>query len=505
MEVMHRSNGVPEHHGQSPPTASHALAEESAALQLNWKTDRDTATADDWTEVGDIAWEDSHVEFQTQFMEMPHEDFWILTRRFNYLVFRVMAVKDRPLSNLDMGTSEHEKTSPKQIQAQLARLYIEPRRTLAFLSVYVVAWFADILVPTFFISLAALVFFPPLRPILFPPAPPSIIDARTGGLKMPPAGVMASETSVTGAPENHKGEAVELEAHSFLSSFAELITSITSSGADDQNAPEDDPAPRLANLAGKFTDAKSKTDHEGQDPGQEDQTRQPMKHAIEDVKIQPILDALVDFIDTWERFANVLNPTPLFGARDARLLLSACFLLPAIATLCLSRDVIMRGCQLCPGFVFFGRPLILQVYKFLDSRYPDWRIRYQLRHTILRGVPTNAQLTITMLRLGERNKSPLLPSPASRGAPIAKAAATSESLHQLGMNTYSIFMSYVGYSVPQVFIYRDWRDAEETNENFTPRQDMLRHLNFLAYLDPSGLIILLIFEISVVVKLERVV
>jgi len=42
--------------------------------------------------------------------------------------------------------------------------------------------------------------------------------------------------------------------------------------------------------------------------------------------------------------------------------------------------------------------------------------------TILRGVPTNAQLTLTLLRIGEANKAPLPPPPHSNGPPPDHAA-----------------------------------------------------------------------------------
>lgn len=204
----------------------------------------------------------------------------------------------------------------------------------------------------------------------------------------------------------------------------------TSEGGKDK--PEDSPAPGLAKLSGKLADAKSKTDHEEKAPEDDDQTKEPMKHAIEDVEVQPLLNMLFDFIDTWERFANALNPSTPFSARDSRLLLSACLLLPALATSYLSRDAMMRGFQLGMGFAFFGRPLILRSGDFLNNHYPNWRTHCQLRHTILRDVPTNAQLTITILRAGERIKSPLAPSPVAHGAPKAEATITAESLLHLG-------------------------------------------------------------------------
>lgn len=59
---------------------------------------------------------------------------------------------------------------------------------------------------------------PPARDIFFPPAPASLISSRTGAVKKPIAGVLASE-SVTGAPEENSGEAIEQEAHSFIYSI----------------------------------------------------------------------------------------------------------------------------------------------------------------------------------------------------------------------------------------------------------------------------------------------
>jgi Protein of unknown function (DUF3292) len=40
-----------------------------------------------------------------------------------------------------------------------------------------------------------------------------------------------------------------------------------------------------------------------------------------------------------------------------------------------------------------------------------------LRNTLLKGVPTNAQLTITLLRIGEANRAPLPPPPSSSDPP----------------------------------------------------------------------------------------
>lgn len=47
--------------------------------------------------------------------------------------------------------------------------------------------------------------------------------------------------------------------------------------------------------------------------------------------------------------------------------------------------------------------------------------------TLLKGVPTNAQLTITLLRIGEANKAPLPPPPRIDQAPPSKPAEITEA------------------------------------------------------------------------------
>ncbi len=227
---------------QSAPTASHALAAEKAT-RPGGGDDDDGVVNEDGAEVSAQTWVDSCGALQPQIAGMPHEDVQMLIRRFNLLVFRVRAVQDRPLTNLDMGMTEQEQTSPEKLQAHIARLYMtaviglfsfwkhivrlrswkERQRTSIFLSVYVVAWLADLLTPTFFLFLMILITAPRSRSRCFPPAPPSMINATTGGIQKPPAGMLASEQTVTGAPENCKGEAVELEAYSFIACISKVI------------------------------------------------------------------------------------------------------------------------------------------------------------------------------------------------------------------------------------------------------------------------------------------
>lgn len=221
------------------PTISHGLAE-AKAHQL-----KETSGSAGVILRNDEA-RDSDAAFQPHILGMSKEDVWLVLRRFNYLVFRLKAAEKCPLSDLDVVAAEHRETSPQQLQAQFARLYMtviiglfafykhmarlrswsEPHRTSKFLLLYSVAWIANLLAPTIFLFLVVLVSFPASRRLCFPPVPPSIVDAATGGVQKPPAGVMATETTITGAPENHKGEAVEQEAHSFITSFSKASTNL---------------------------------------------------------------------------------------------------------------------------------------------------------------------------------------------------------------------------------------------------------------------------------------
>ena len=69
------------------------------------------------------------------------------------------------------------------------------------------------------------------------------------------------------------------------------------------------------------------------------------------------------------------------------------------------------------GFGFFADPIIWRVASYLNRMFPQWQKLLEIRNTLLKGVPTNAQLTVTLLRIGEANKAPLPPPPYSGPPP----------------------------------------------------------------------------------------
>lgn len=166
--------------------------------------------------------------------------------------------------------------------------------------------------PTISLTLVALIAYPPCRPILFPPAPIALVSGKTGGVQKPKAGVLGSTDSATGAPENHKGEAVEQEASNFVNGIASVALS-SATGKHPQGEPPSeenegtaDSVPDPTSIAVAAADAKDKA--AGGTPSEKhDKTKVPMETAMW-TKMRPIMHGLADVTDTWERFAKYGSP-----------------------------------------------------------------------------------------------------------------------------------------------------------------------------------------------------
>lgn len=150
-----------------------------------------------------------------------------------------------------------------------------------------------------------LIAYPPSRHYLFPPAPLALVNRKTGGVQSPKAGVLGSHDSATGAPEKHKGEAVEQEASNFVSSFTSIALS-SAIGKHDQSTPGGDPidskTPDPTKATMEALDAKGSTST-GAAPAHHDKTKQPMEEAMW-TKMRPIMHVIGDIADGWERFAK---------------------------------------------------------------------------------------------------------------------------------------------------------------------------------------------------------
>ncbi len=259
-------------------------------------------------------------------------------------MYHVKALAEPPIGGLDLNIADEEEFSPDKLRANIERLYMtvgigmigfwkhiarlrswrERNRTIAFAAVYFGAWSIDFLVPTIVAFLMILIVYPHARTYCFPSAPIALIDSKTGGVKVPTAGVLGSDNSLTGAPEKHQGEAVEQEASNFVNGFTSIAIS-SAAGKHPQGDPHgeeqgasglEDRAPDPTNIAIGATNAKDKASG-GEPSVAHDKTKEPMSAAMWS-KARPVMHAIADVSDGWERFGNALSPTAPFPKEKPR-------------------------------------------------------------------------------------------------------------------------------------------------------------------------------------------
>ncbi|OCH90536.1 hypothetical protein OBBRIDRAFT_730626 [Obba rivulosa] len=414
-------------------------------------------------EVRDIGWHRPAEQLPAPIVHrLSNDDLFTLIRRFNKIVYHVKAIPRPPRGHLDFEISSCEEFTPDKLRAYLERFYIiviigmaafgkhiarlrswnEPRRTAYFCAAYYIAWCLNLLFALFISVLLGLIVYPPLREKLFPPAPLAAVSASSGNLQVPRAGTLGSADSLSGAPEAHPGEAVEQEAANFVAGLASISAGTAAGqgtppkapGKDDDAEPETDPEvegvreagknvdkdvsglgkamPDPTNIASAATRARGVADG-GRADGAHDATREPVQSAMW-AHTGTVMHMLAEISDTWERIGNALSPTPPFShiprLRFAALLVPALF-----ASVLVPAQVAMKAGTFSFGFAFFAQPLIVRGAHWLTRRFPNWRQALDARRTLLKGVPTNAQLAVTLLRVAERNKMPLPPPPSPHG------------------------------------------------------------------------------------------
>lgn len=238
------------------------------------------------------------------------------------------------------------------------------------------------------------------------------------------------------APEKHRGEAVEQEA----SNFSSGITSValrSAAGKHPGDVAEDegsaDSAPDPSAIAVGASEVRTVAVGAKPEAGSKhDKTKEPMEAAMW-TKMKPIMHALADVADTWERFGNALSPTAPFPKNSYRIRLAVAASPLLIISLFTSSYMFTKGVTFAVGFGFFGDPVITRGLALLERRFPSWQKLFKLRNTLLKGVPTNAQLSITLLCIGEANKAPLPPPPRiTEATPDDSVAVASEDLQATG-------------------------------------------------------------------------
>lgn len=131
-------------------------------------------------------------------------------------------------------------------------------------------------------------------------------------------------------------------------------------------------------------------------------------------------DGLGDFADIMECFANALLPPQPYPQTLARYKLAGAIGVPLIlVTAFVPAWIWHRLSSFALGFGFFGQPLIDRGIKFIQEKVPNLPELLDIRNSLLSGVPSNDQLILHLLRVGEREYRPLPrpPPPPLAGTP----------------------------------------------------------------------------------------
>lgn len=141
---------------------------------------------------------------------------------------------------------------------------------------------------------------------MFPPAPLALVSYKSGGLTKPSAGVLGSVDSATGAPESHKGEALENEASNVITGYAALCMHLM---VEEDPQGEPNPAGELSTpspdtIATKMAVVKDKAT--GVDKPSQDKTSVPIHRSMQGTT-KPMLHLLTLVSDFWERFAKYVH------------------------------------------------------------------------------------------------------------------------------------------------------------------------------------------------------
>ncbi|KAL9568996.1 hypothetical protein ACKAV7_006863 [Fusarium commune] len=379
-------------HGADGSTTLHTTVQhEPLRHDAVEKVQEDVATNS--VEVEDVGWDDDQIRSEDYAVDgIKNEDIWLLVRRFNKRIFHLKYAPDHPEDEMDFNVAEEEQFSPNKLRAQIERLYMgaihgfimlrqhlsrlqswrEPRRTSCFCLVYLAAWYLDFLMPTLLTGLMVILLSPKIRNALFPPCPPALVHYQGGDLIKPAAGILGTVDTATGAPESVKGESLEREASNFATGLVALSINIfvdkdpqhdesQRGGVKTVNLPD----PR--SLATRIATAKDKA--AGIEKPSWDKSKSPMQELMWS-QMRPLMHWACRFCDVWERSAKIVT--------------------------------------LGIGVGFFGSIFLRNSYGWL---------KHTMGRIVFRGIPTDSQLTIALLRHGERNKAPLSPPPKSKGPP----------------------------------------------------------------------------------------
>ncbi|CAI7618999.1 unnamed protein product [Penicillium pancosmium] len=423
--------------------------------------------------VRDIGWHKANADVPDPLIGgYTNGDLFEFIRRFNKDVFDVKAMPIENASGLDLNDSWAQDHTRDKLTLHLQRLYLsvvlgtasfgkqisrlrswkENYRTSIFCGIYFTAWIFDLLISLALGALILVVSSVQARNALFPPAPRALVSIRTGGIQKPQAGLLGTNDTLTGAPEKQPHEAIEEEAANFVNNFRHNIQKAL--GMHNRKQEDGDGDPVEGNVPKPIKKVIQAVQSAGSAPGHviesTNQTEQPMEEMIwagvnpEAIcKIFDIAPHLIgELADNWEIFAKVAG-----------------FVI---------------------GFVIFGDPILTPAIAWLKRKIPNYMELAQPKKSVssvlsstilistsnvLRGIPTNIQIAITLLRIGEACKTPIPPVPTSN---------PDDTDHQ---NTIDVERIPVGATQPDVLDATLHSVAEKTGSDDNEEKPDHKHLS----------------------------
>lgn len=184
-------------------------------------------------------------------------------------------------------------------------------------------------------------------------------------------------SSLTGAPEAHKGEAVENEATNFVNGIASVATA-TAIGKSPEKAADEDaaknrldgliPDPTNAIVAGG--EAQSKTQG-GSQSHHHMKAKDPVVDSIWK-SMRPAMRGIEDLCDNYERLGNALSPTAPYQQNLPRIRLAAILLPVMLLTATVKVQYMARGATFGMGVAFFSQPYMSRAWQWFTTKYPNW-------------------------------------------------------------------------------------------------------------------------------------
>ncbi|WWD17538.1 hypothetical protein CI109_101979 [Kwoniella shandongensis] len=341
----------------------------------------------------------------------------------------------------------------REVQRLMSWSPEERRRTGAFCIAYFTCWIFGYAMVGVFSFLVAIVCFPDCRRFFFPPiapapfTPPSATDPTNQKGDESLLGNVESKTVHRSKAEQAEEQA--FEATSILKAYTTRLlfdgskkgkqagnsavgekerneTSSSSSSDDDEKSPpgqNDNKAQGLESaqvIVGgeKITPNKPLDEKEKKKLAQREAKRKRDEMVSKMTKgTEDGLGAAADMI---ERFTNALSPPAAYPDSYARFKIAGAFLIPAMFVFTfVPAWIFTRSATFFFGVGMWGQPLLIRGAKKFVELVPDWQEQLDLRNSILSRVPTDAQLTLHLLRVSEALNAPLPrpPAPPLKGTP----------------------------------------------------------------------------------------